>query len=411
MTRSGKSNYSGRQIRFAEAGILFVLILAVTIFVGVKVVPQEREAPVEVVATEADSPDGNKNAITSDGIGQTDPASYQESGEVVELAPASETAAAAHPVQVESPVIAYAQAEAAYFEGRYTDAVEMFALYAQQKPGNAWGYYMLGLACWKDGVSPAAEKAFRTSLELKPDHVKSLVNLGRVLLEQNRAADALPLLEQAVELAPTSTDAYRVLGRAYHNLKRTDEAISAYQGALRQDIDDTWALNNLGLLYLETQQFAAALPPLARAVQLQADVSCFQNNLGMALEHCGQFTAAATAYEGAVDAAPGSVKAEQNLERVAALPDEPGLPAVDLIALAQQFTVAPAVVEAAPGEAIDGAAAGVTLLADTEAEAADEVTSESEVVSAAAIAPDSAAGEETTDVAAAFDKDPENEDE
>ena len=36
---------------------------------------------------------------------------------------------------------------------------------------------MLGLSEWKSGDPDAAEEAFAYALEIKPDHVKSLINL------------------------------------------------------------------------------------------------------------------------------------------------------------------------------------------------------------------------------------------
>ena len=48
----------------------------------------------------------------------------------------------------------------------------------------------------------SAALAFVAALEISPEHGKSLVNLGRVLLDADRAAEALVRLEKACEGLP-----------------------------------------------------------------------------------------------------------------------------------------------------------------------------------------------------------------
>jgi tetratricopeptide (TPR) repeat protein len=182
---------------------------------------------------------------------------------------------------------------------------------------------MLGLSAWKSGDLARAQGAFGKALDRDPNHVKSLVNLGRVLLDAKRPEDALERLTRAADIDPLSGDAHRLLGRAYHAQGKTDEAVDAYRRAIELDPKDGWAMNNLGLLFLEQQRAADALPLLARAAELRKDVPAFHNNLGMALEHTGRFSAAAAAYSGALAADPDYGKAKQNLARVALVKEGP----------------------------------------------------------------------------------------
>jgi Flp pilus assembly protein TadD len=330
--------YSRRQMRFAEAGVLFVLILAVVVIVGVKVASRGGATAEPVAVETTATPEDVATSV------ETEP-SVDAAVTVKTETPAAE----AETVDQPPAVVSYAEAEATYLEGRYDDAADLFAIYTEQHPDNGWGHYMLGLSLWKDGSPAAAEEALRAALERDPDHVKSLVNLGRVLLELGRPDEARDLCERAVQLAPDSPDAYRVLGRAYHNLDSGDQAAQAYRDALRLDENDAWSLNDLGLLLIEQERWDEALPALAKAVTLREDVACFQNNLGMALEHAGRFTAAAKAYGSALDLDGGYEKAEVNLARVESLSDAPDLPELDLAALAASFQVGPpAMAESAP---------------------------------------------------------------
>jgi len=233
--------------------------------------------------------------------------------------------------------VSFETAESAYGDRRYTEATELFGRYVETKPDNPWGHYMLGLSAWKSGDPDRAETAFGRALELDPRHVKSLVNLSRVLLEQERPGDALETLERANALDSLSGEVSRLRGVALHDLGRVDEAIEAYHRAIALDRGDGWAMNDLGLLMIQQERFWEALGPLARAVEVRSDVAVFQNNLGVALERCGHLVAAAVAYRDALAADATYVKASGNLARVDGREDEPGVVPVDLALLAQQF--------------------------------------------------------------------------
>jgi tetratricopeptide (TPR) repeat protein len=217
----------------------------------------------------------------------------------------------------------FADGEAAYRAKKYGDATAIFESYTERRPGNAWGYYMLGLSAWKSGDLTKSEQAFEKALSIDPHHVKSLVNESRVFIEQKRHDDAIDRLTRAASIDSESAEVYRLLGRSYHAKGQTDEAVEAYQTAIELNDRDVWSMNNLGLVLLEAKRADEALPLLTKAVELRKDVPEFQNNLGMALEHTGRFKAAATAYSGALTADPGYAKAKQNLARVEAVKSRP----------------------------------------------------------------------------------------
>lgn len=233
--------------------------------------------------------------------------------------------------------VSYQEAEAVYHEGRYQDALDLFTVYTDEHPGNAWGHYMYGLSAWKAGSLDDAETGFRTALKIDPSHLKSRNNLTRVLLERNRPGEALPVMEEAVAQHPENGEAHRLLGRVYHNLGRTEDALRAYRDAVERDPKDVWAMNNMGLLLIESERFDEALPPLARATRLAASEPVFENNLGIALERTGHYTEAADAFRAGLVGDDTNQKLMANLERVQALREDPGTEAVDLGELASKF--------------------------------------------------------------------------
>lgn len=231
----------------------------------------------------------------------------------------------------------FAEAEAVYREGRYSEAVALFGAYAESKPDNAWGQYMLGLSAWKAGDRERAETAFKKALELDPRHLKSRINLSRVLLEGNRPEEALSQLDSVRAEDSTSAEVYRLMGRAFSEQGEVDSAVAAYRTAVTLDSADVWALNNLGVLYIEQGLPGDAIGALARAVDLNPEEPVFHNNLGMALERWGYFAAATDQYRLAVGADSSYQKAVANLQRIDGHPDRPGLPPLDLAIQAQEF--------------------------------------------------------------------------
>ncbi len=233
--------------------------------------------------------------------------------------------------------ISYAAAESAFTAKRYDEATAKFDAYTRAHPDNAWGQYMLGLSAWRSGDLERAEKAFEGALQRDPEHVKSLVNLSRVLLDLDRPKDALARVSTAVELDRDNAQAHRVLARVFGALGQVDSALASYRDALAIDPEDVWSMNNMGLLLIQSGRYDEALGPLSRAVQLDDGVSVFQNNLGIALERTGHLVRAGDAYRAALAADSTSAKASGNLARVDGRSDLPGVESVDVGTLGDEF--------------------------------------------------------------------------
>ena len=234
-------------------------------------------------------------------------------------------------------VVSLPEAEGMYRDKQYVAASEMFATFVDQHPSNPWGYYMLGLSSWKAGNLDQAEAAFVKANELDPKHVKTLLNLTRVHLDQGRPKDALGTVTMAMKLDSTSGEVYRLMGRVRSSLNEPNEAVAAYRVALLRDPMDVWSMNNLGLIMIQQGKNEEALGPLARAVQLDSTVAVFQNNLGIALEHTGRFALATEAYKAALAVDGGYTKAKLSLGRVEGRKEDLSLPPIELVTVAGNF--------------------------------------------------------------------------
>jgi tetratricopeptide (TPR) repeat protein len=299
-----------RPIHFAEQPRRDYLPLALTALALLALFACDRREPEQQATTPTDQPVVVNDSVVESPV-QTTTATYEN--------------------------VTYEEAESTFTSRRYSEATEMFAAYVTRRPTNPWGHYMLGLSAWKSGQLPRARESFERAIELDPSHVKSLLNLSRVLLELKEPREASERVLAALELDSTSAEAHRLMGRAQTALGESEEALESYRAALILDAHDVWAMNNMGLLLIQLGRFDEALRPLARAVQLDSSVAVFRNNFGMALERTGHFVAAVESYRAAVAIDPGYAKASASLTRISERADDPDAQPIDVSLLAEDF--------------------------------------------------------------------------
>jgi tetratricopeptide (TPR) repeat protein len=226
----------------------------------------------------------------------------------------------------------------AYKAGDYRVATEMYKAKVGTSPDDAHVHYMLGLSSWKSGDFPGAKEAFDKAIELDPTFAKAYFNQARVLLDLNRAPEALEMVEKGRSIDSTSSDGWRLTARARAASGDVEGALATYRELLVRNEGDAWGLNNLGMLMFQGGDVTGALGPLARAVQVQPTAPLFLNNLGMALERSGHPVAALRRYELAVQHDSTYLKAVKNAERLKGLVSDSTLgDEVDVQGLAEQF--------------------------------------------------------------------------
>ena len=96
---------------------------------------------------------------------------------------------------------------------------------------------------WKSGDFAKSEQAFDKALSIDPRHVKSLVNLSRVLHRSETARRRHRPAHRAAEIDPDSAEVQRLLGRPTRE-GQTDEATRLWRAI---DERARWSMNNLGL--------------------------------------------------------------------------------------------------------------------------------------------------------------------
>lgn len=101
-------------------------------------------------------------------------------------------------------------------------------LYARTPRGRALKYLRVGGDRVFQQKPDEAEAAFRSGIELLPDHAPLVGSLASLLVEQERFEEARPLLERARKLDPGDARLTLIQGRCHQGLGEPDKAVELW---------------------------------------------------------------------------------------------------------------------------------------------------------------------------------------
>ena len=131
---------------------------------------------------------------------------------------------------------------------------------------NSWNN--LGLLSARGGRPVEAVGYFQKALQLSPDHLIALINLGSAYRQTKRWDDARKIYEHALAVNPNDADANYGIGMVYAQNENSDEAFNSLQRALTLRPAYPEALNNLGILYLRTQRRDQAVASFEECIRV-----------------------------------------------------------------------------------------------------------------------------------------------
>jgi tetratricopeptide (TPR) repeat protein len=156
---------------------------------------------------------------------------------------------------------------------------------------------------------------WRGVLQYQPDNYMAHTNIGHLLVEEGRLAEAIEELQLSVSLKPDNYVGYNNLGKALDHAGRYPEAIDALNKALQLDPEYTDALLNLANSLQQMGRLSEAREPLEHAVRLNPENAEVQNNMGVLLASSNQVPQAIERFRLAARLDPQYVRAHINLSR------------------------------------------------------------------------------------------------
>jgi tetratricopeptide (TPR) repeat protein len=148
---------------------------------------------------------------------------------------------------------------------------------------------------------PVAEQLLRRVLEKEPKHKTIRRNLGYVLAEQRKYADAVEVLKEQTKINPFEDYAYTLLGRVYWQQQDYANAEAAFRKQIEVTPLDQWAHANLGQMLVEWRKYKEAVPELEQAISLSTpEQEMLYVNLGRAYLNLGENEKSIKAFEEAL---------------------------------------------------------------------------------------------------------------
>ena len=164
------------------------------------------------------------------------------------------------------PVLGIAQTKAPENDGKYVPDIAREAA----AEGNA---------AFKNKDLVRAARAYKKVLDLAPDNLVALINLGVVEFSQGNFAESESLLKRAVQLKLDTAPAWLTLGMMYMDQNRLDEAMAALAQATLYDPRNARARNYLGVVVGRKGWIDGAQAELTKAVELDPSYTDAHFNL------------------------------------------------------------------------------------------------------------------------------------
>src|SRR2546426_1208159 len=172
----------------------------------------------------------------------------------------------------------------------------------------------LGVLTWDQvQVWHDSGKLWTHALAIDPNSYTAQNNLGAVLAEQGRLAEAIEHFQVALRIKPDDAMAHTNWGAALAQQGKPAEAIDHYRQALQIEPYAVVAHNNWGLLLDDQGKLAEAIEHYRQALQIKPDSAEAHSNWGTALAQQGKLAEAIEHYRQALRINPDFAQARPNL--------------------------------------------------------------------------------------------------
>ncbi len=196
------------------------------------------------------------------------------------------------------------QGVSAYNRGLYAEAVEKLERCTSIALNSFRAYYYFGLALSATRQYERAVDVLTIALDLDPDDLRALVNLGTAQIKLGDVGEARAAFLRALKLREGYAPALDGLGRTYEAQAKTDEAIDFYQKSIRSNQGYAPAYTHLGDLYMELGQVREAVGLLEEAVTIRPDFAVGLTRLAVAYGRLGLHNEAVATVQKAIELDP-----------------------------------------------------------------------------------------------------------
>ncbi|PWU11704.1 MAG: hypothetical protein C5B47_00490 [Verrucomicrobia bacterium] len=145
---------------------------------------------------------------------------------------------------------AAAEGNAAFAQGNFQRAIRAYEEVLQLAPNNLVGLVNLGIAQYRAGKTESAEKNLKHAISLRLETGTAWLALGTLYMDQNRLDEALAALAQAKIYEAQNPRVRNYLGVVMNRLGWPDAAESELRAAVELDTTYRDAHYNLAVIYM-----------------------------------------------------------------------------------------------------------------------------------------------------------------
>jgi tetratricopeptide (TPR) repeat protein len=197
--------------------------------------------------------------------------------------------------------------------GRDANAERICRKILSTDPDHAPTLHLLGLIEHRRGHADAAIEHIRMAIARDDQDPAFHHNLGNILRDRHRLAEAMTCYEQALALSPGSVDTLYNLGNTCQELGDPRRAVAYFERALRLRPDAVELYNNLGSAWQDLGRLDEAIGGYRKALALRPDSVEALVNLAGALRTHGKLEEAQACYERAIALQPKRVESHIGL--------------------------------------------------------------------------------------------------
>ena len=172
------------------------------------------------------------------------------------------------------------------------------------QPDNVSALNNLGAACKELGEIKNAVSYYKKVIKINPNNANAYYNLGAICYDSRQLRAAKVYLEKTIKLQPNFALPFFVLGNLHADLKQHENAISNYQKAIKINYNLASAHNNLGLVFRNVNDFKNAVSCYEKAIVIKRDHVNAHHNLALVLKDLGRFESAIQSHENGIKYEP-----------------------------------------------------------------------------------------------------------
>ena len=164
-------------------------------------------------------------------------------------------------------------------EKKFEEAERICREIIRNNPGNVEAHRLMGRMAERQNRIGIAERQYRKALEIAPDYTGVIVDLGKLLRDDDRFEEAIACFRQAIEMQPGNARLHDLLANALAPAAMTYEAIEAHRKAIELNPKLSIAWLGLGHMLKTVGRQKEAIEAYHQCYELEPDIGAIQWSL------------------------------------------------------------------------------------------------------------------------------------